>query len=355
MIKKLILKNFESHESSTFDFSPKVNFITGPSDKGKSSVRRALSWVVDNRPSGNDFVKDGEKETSVMLQIDRSRIVRELRKTKTGHTKDSKYRVNREVHEAIRSNVPEKVSVICNMTDVNIQSQFEPFFLLSSTPGNVAKAFNSIMGLDVVSDVLKNANSIVNKAKLNIEVANEEKGTIQQKLEMFPDLDSIEKVIKIIQATNDKIEQNQKSISKTERLIQQYEIAQKDLQKYKKLLFAKKQIINIQKLQDKKNILQQKVTSTNTNIRLFTKHQKNVKKFNALLKAKPCIDTVKKLIAKRKEIENKKEIIKKALWVYNKASKEIITTHTELNTAENDLKEFKTKHPHCPTCGKIWK
>lgn len=355
MINKLILKNFESHKSSHFDFSPKVNFITGASDQGKSSVRRALSWVVNNRPSGNDFVKDGENHTSVMLQIDRSRIMRELRKTKKGNTKDSIYKVNRETYEAIRSSVPERVNAVCNMSDVNIQSQFEPFFLLSSTPGNVAKAFNNIMGLDIVSDILKNANSIVNKAKLDIEVSKQQKSIIEQKLEIFPNLDMIEKTIKVIQNKNDIIEQNQKLINKTERLIDQYQATQQFMIKHQKLIKAEKEVIKLQKLLDQKSELQEKVTSTKTDIRFFLKNKRSIKEASHLLKAESDLDTLRKMLLKRKEISDKKDVLKRTLFLYNKAKDKAQKAQNQVNDAENNLKNFKIAHPLCPTCGKEWK
>ena len=46
MIKKIIMKNFESHENSEIEFSGGLNLIIGQSNQGKSSIVRALALVV---------------------------------------------------------------------------------------------------------------------------------------------------------------------------------------------------------------------------------------------------------------------------------------------------------------------
>jgi exonuclease SbcC len=59
-IKKLSLRNFQSHRETDLEFSPGLNIIVGPSDQGKSAIIRALRWLFYNEPRGTGFIRVGE-------------------------------------------------------------------------------------------------------------------------------------------------------------------------------------------------------------------------------------------------------------------------------------------------------
>jgi exonuclease SbcC len=58
--------NFESHKDSFFEFHPGLNVIIGKSDCGKSSVLRALQWVICNEPSGDDFIRVDQQQIDLL-------------------------------------------------------------------------------------------------------------------------------------------------------------------------------------------------------------------------------------------------------------------------------------------------
>src|SRR6185503_10180498 len=68
-LESLKLENFQCHGSTTISFSPTITTIKGPSDVGKSSILRALGWICLNNIPGEEFIKEGEKETGVTLDI----------------------------------------------------------------------------------------------------------------------------------------------------------------------------------------------------------------------------------------------------------------------------------------------
>jgi DNA repair exonuclease SbcCD ATPase subunit len=51
MILSLHLVNFETHKDSLIEFSPGMNVIRGSTDQGKSTIRRALTYVVFKKRS----------------------------------------------------------------------------------------------------------------------------------------------------------------------------------------------------------------------------------------------------------------------------------------------------------------
>ena len=70
MLEKLRIINFQKHEDLTVSFDDRITTIVGPSDVGKSAVLRALRWVLTNQPDGSGFIREGEKNASVVLRVD---------------------------------------------------------------------------------------------------------------------------------------------------------------------------------------------------------------------------------------------------------------------------------------------
>ena len=85
LLKRIELKNFQSHEYSDIYLHDKVNVIIGPSDSGKTAIIRGVKWVLFNEPSGNDFMRKGTNDTSVTLYFSNNLIV------KRGRTKSKNY------------------------------------------------------------------------------------------------------------------------------------------------------------------------------------------------------------------------------------------------------------------------
>jgi len=144
-LKKLEVKNFESHEDTILNFHPKVNVITGESDVGKSGLKRSLGWVCLNRPSGDKIRQHNTKKTEVNLDG-----VAKIR-TATKH----RYELNGATYKALRAQVPDPVREELNLTRVNFQGQHTPYFLINDSPGQVAKALNEVADLSLIDDSLK--------------------------------------------------------------------------------------------------------------------------------------------------------------------------------------------------------
>jgi len=158
MIEKLTIENFQSHADSSFEFDAGVNVIIGQSDSGKSAVIRALNWVCNNKPSGDDFRSDWGGDTSVSIECDGRRIVRE-KKGKTGNSYYQQWLTGAceiEEFKAFGNSVPDELRDHINMTDINWQRQLDSPFLLSNTAGEVAQKLNEIVNLSVIDTSLSN-------------------------------------------------------------------------------------------------------------------------------------------------------------------------------------------------------
>ena len=176
MILKLNLENFQGHENTAFEFCPGVNAITGQSDSGKSSVLRALNWLINNKPAGDSFIRKGQKNCAVRIQVDDVILSNISKERKSANTK---YLMNGE--EWKLSDIPDKIKDEINMGEVNIQKQMDAPFLLSESSGEVSRFFNRVLDLEIIDKSLQEVDSRIRETRSQIkaETINFERSTAQ--------------------------------------------------------------------------------------------------------------------------------------------------------------------------------
>jgi len=153
MIKRVDIKNFQSHESSTLILNKGVNVIVGLSNSGKSAIVRSIDWVLKNRPLGDKFIKFGRGSSSVKIESSNHNVsVERVRGGDKNH-----YVINSDNSEEIvlnaGSNPSKQVSDALNIQAVNVQRQFSPYFLVFDSPGSVAEYIRVITRTDEIDKV----------------------------------------------------------------------------------------------------------------------------------------------------------------------------------------------------------
>jgi len=192
-IDTIEIENFQSHAMSVVELSEGVNMIAGPSDSGKSSIMRLLRWVRDNRPMGfafqSNFVgKDGSTSGAISFS-DGSWVVRRRSNTENCYevsTSDGPL-------EALRGDVPAEVSSVINIDDYCVQSQHDRYFLLQSTPGEVGRMLNEVVGIDIIDRVVKRADSLVRKANQGLQQTERDLALLGEELKDYEFVDALDK------------------------------------------------------------------------------------------------------------------------------------------------------------------
>lgn len=173
MLKSLRLKNFQIHRDLTVPLSPDLTVIVGPSDSGKSAVFRALRWVVEHKPVGQ-YPTFGTNDTEVSVTSDRGTVSRFKRRGENG------YEIDGQKFLAVGTNQPTDVKAALGLSEINLQGQHDGPFLLSLTPGGIARALNDIVDLGSIDKATAAAKKILKdlQAEYTVTERLEEEGRI---------------------------------------------------------------------------------------------------------------------------------------------------------------------------------
>ena len=197
-LKRLIVRNFQSHRKTELNLHPGINIIFGESNHGKTAIFRAFQWLAINRPLGFRFYSwfawfAGKKEpTQVTVQTDRNTIIRTRYKGKK-----STYDIDGHKFKGFDKDVPDEVVSALNMTELNVQPQLEPFFLVTSSPSEITKVINRVTKIEKTDEWLKKLTTRINTCRAEKRVLESELKVIKDDLDEIGDLSKAEaKVVK---------------------------------------------------------------------------------------------------------------------------------------------------------------
>ncbi len=205
MLESLLIRNFQIHKTMRIEFDPLVTMIVGDNDRGKSALLRALRWCCLNVPSGDSFRRHGSKFTKAVLKVDEHTITR-----KKGTANE--YRLDGEEFRAFGSDPPAPISALLNIDEASFARQHSSAYWFSDTPGQVGKALNRIINLDLIDRSLANVASALRKARATKEVSErrlEEAERRQEELAYVPDM---AKSFRILEEQAKQLEAHQQQI-----------------------------------------------------------------------------------------------------------------------------------------------
>jgi DNA repair protein SbcC/Rad50 len=212
MINKISIQNFQSHKNTELHFDKGVNVIIGSSDSGKTAIIRALRWLMWNKPGGDSFRSYWGGDTVVSAETDKTVISR-------SKGNSNLYEVDDTPFTGFGTNVPDEIQKVFNISEINLQQQLDTPFLLTESPGNVAKHFNKIAKLDKIDTATSELKRKINSINTTIRVKEEKLNSYQETLSTFPDLDLVEVKLEDIEDLEIKRNTLSKDISSLTRLI----------------------------------------------------------------------------------------------------------------------------------------
>ena len=238
MLKQIELFNYESHVHSVIDLSEGINIFSGASGQGKSSIRRAIMWCMTNKPNGDAMVswsafdaKGNQKEPCrVILTFDDLVIERQKGPKLNGYiiNNDDKHPL-----EAVGVSLPEQVSSLLNVNDINYEDQLGAPFLLSESSGEVARYLNRIVNLDEADRFQSEVESKRQKCNKDIALTEGSIKRLSESVESLAWLDKADQLIGQIESKDTIIEGKETTISSIKQSITDYEELSRKMDSYR--------------------------------------------------------------------------------------------------------------------------
>ena len=246
MISNLKIKNFKSHKHSVLEFHKGVNVIVGDPDSGKSNILRALRWLFENRPLGfpakvlSDFIEEGE--AGVQIEVDGETLF--LEKSKKGAI----YGMGGQEFRGFNKDVPEEISKILNITELNFSPQISLPFLLWDSAGEVGRVINKITKLEKVDEWVSSLTSELNSLSKEQKLLKEQSEETKQKLKQLEFLPKLEEEVKALEKLDEKITRLQEEEKELSVLLENVNNLHLDIQELEKWLECEKEIDKLEKM-----------------------------------------------------------------------------------------------------------
>jgi len=258
MIRALNILNFQSHKDSDLEFDPGVNVIVGASDCGKTSIIRALRWLIWNRPGGDSFRSTWGGETDVRLYLENVQIHRVK-------GKENLYRIweddrsdlegDEQIFKAFGTDVPESIQEILNMDETNIQHQLDSPFLISNSPGEVSAYFNRIANLEQIDAGLKSTQQEI-RSLTNQEQSNKDRiYELKKSLEGYEYLDKFEIDLEALEGRHDDLITIFNSRRQLEKVLTDIANVETDIEEYEAITKHETKLNAVLKLYEEREAL----------------------------------------------------------------------------------------------------
>ena len=345
-IKTIEIENFQSHKETAFDLHPGVNVIVGPSDVGKSSILRAINWLLTNKPSGESFVSNWDNNgTSIYLGFEDGSIERVRDKKFNG------YILNRnQEFKGFGQTVPKEIADFLNVNELNTQSQFDSPFMLSWTPGERGIFLNKIVDLEITDKTIKNIKSNILNDRRNITALEEDITALEEELEEYADLDQFESDLIRLEKTQEEYDGVSKRTTHLARLLAEEKILRGEmdaLSHIPKLLVETKEIdrdlLKLDSLQYEIESLKRIINRLKTTTKMCESLKDTANFKRSIDKIDVDIDDYKKTRENVLDLSNR-------IYKYQSLIDHISIVEGAL---EKRKKEFHKLMPEtCPLCGK---
>lgn len=346
MIKKIKIKNFQSHKNSELLLHKGVNVIVGSSDSGKSAIIRALKWVVFNKPKGDGYRNWEGGDTEVTLETEQSKITR-----LKSNTENKYFLENRKgtlVFAAFGHDIPKEISDELNIEEVNLQTQSDSPFLISNTSGEVAHHFNKMAGIDKIDYARQKIQSRLNQVTSNIQRKTEQRTELRKSISEFDYLDDLEIKVDDIGKQENLINKDEEKIKNLNKIKSEITDKNNKIQYLEKYIKAEILLNKITALLETKKELNQQIHSIQNQIKKLSFLDKQMSDLKDIEKGESLVDDLMKIASMRNE-KNKQSSDLNYLMEKIIYADELIEKRKTKNQEQEQLYKENMKG-NCPLC-----
>ena len=347
MIEKLIVENFAVHKKLELEFHPEVNVIFGANDSGKSTIVRIIDYLINNNcPMGVDYLSDyleGSGTLKIAGTFDGNLIerIRETKTTKTGKKLLSDSYLINNIYKIIPSDSKEfeRVTNLAKFSDLTIQYQSDPPFLLLDKAGEISRYLNKTIDLEEIDYVASNIEKSKRENSKLLKETEKKLVKINNELLEFKELDRLENIYIRVSDLNEKISNNKFKITIIEHILNEIDNLNILLQNQKSFIKLENKIKNLDQLNDK-------IQNNYNKIEILEVFKYKISFYNAdQMTLKTLIDKekiIKSLLNSCKKLEENNKLLEKIVYLikYNSQLKTKIKNNNLLIEKESIIKQL---------------
>lgn len=354
ILSKLTMHNFQAHLATCLELHPGVNVITGQSDSGKTTARRALSWIAANRPSGLEtFLTTGADPSTGLDAIvsfaDGISVVRAQSK------KSNRYEILQPGKDpqqflAVGSTVPDQVKDVMRMSDVNIQSQFDTHYMLSISPGERGRMFNEVTGLDLIDSLFQHINSVAARAKTSEALASDDLAKFRAEIAGLAFLDDARALLDTAKNCAEKADVLDSERNELSKLIMHGFHIQAQIEELKPVLQVELELFaaeNALSLAASSKLEFEELASANRQVSAMAEARKQL---DAILSTEPDIAAIEVLLGQAEAVQDQGAELGHFITAMEYLSMELTKATDYVTDLSRELAGALTKYGICPLC-----
>ena len=350
MIKTIAIKNFQSHEATKLDLHPGVNVIGGQSDCGKTAVIRGLKWLATNRPSGDAYRSrwGGDTEVGVALEGG-AEITRYKTKTVNAYNLVPGDDSDAVMFKALGTDVPEAVREALNISPLSWQSQMDAPFLLSESPGEVARILNEVADLEKIDVATANINRMARDN--SAAVANNKAliDSLRADVETFADVDDQLARVARMRESDRKATLLEGMVRRAEELVRNAGAQEIKLRRIPDTFFADDLVASITKKIEMGKSLEAQIEAALSLENESDRLHKGLRRFKAAMPDPAAIDKLLKMVQEADALGAK--AIRMNMVVGRMNELEEFADYGLESVAELEAEWKRTFPEQCPLCG----
>jgi len=352
VLKRLIIEDFKTHKKTDLEFSSGINVITGISGHGKTNILLGLNLVVNNRPLGSSYIRRGQDNCTVTAEVDMDSSVLSIVRKK-GKLENSYILKEDEVNlydpfTAFGNSPPKEIIDVFNLSDINVQKQRDPYFLVYTSPGQVATYIRAILKLDRIDRIIKSISHEIHSEKSEIVSKEEELKSINAQLIEINKID-----FELFEEQIIKIKHIDSEITRLENKIKQIDDIIGVIQ-----IFEDRQIVlpsNINQLLGRALELPDKIVQVQQRIDMLKSLIVNIKRIETNKIVLPenleTILTDRHVADQYNYIRKQIEVLAPVIEEIRNIKLKISDNNIQLKQLRQEEKQLKGKLEICPSCG----
>lgn len=372
-VKKIILENFESHLITELNLNDEeCTVVIGESSQGKSSIFRAVFWLLENEGDAKSFLRKAPGVDTVKVSLERSdglvctRIysVEKKKNRKNDKIVQNGYIIklpNGEIIETNTQGVKEVQDLFAffklqlsskEQLPLNFRKQEDSRYFIGNSENARAKIIGALYGTQYIIEASRKLGLDKNYIDKEIKIVDKDISEFKEELTKYSDKEYEKKILEQLKVKNDYRLEQLKKKKDIETLLPKYNHTLLAKAKLSELIKEKPVIAKIQldmsNLKNKKSQYRELQTTHN---QLLTINSQ-VNKINSLLSNKELLNKIKLYYEKLNNNKNDNDILTKLLDKFNKLNSELNRLNKLLenknilinvNTIKDKLKETQAK------------